>query len=294
MTNEEIEVLDAQISCAKLSYKTAKDGVTMAADRYDNLLKTKKTGLMTGWKNFDMLTGGFKKSNYIVLTGESGLGKTTFSINLARNVLKNGEGVVLFALEMDVDEVMDLIICGESRVFRSKFNTAGFNQFDIANISRASTHVSSWPLFIFDNSSMTMEEIRNACMLLRTQENIGLVIIDYLQLVSLDGYKDNREQQVAQMSRKCKALAKEMKTPVVALAQTNEKGEVRESKAIRHDANVVIDLKGAAPEITATINKGRSIPKGDYYFKFEEEFGTFTETGCCEKLQRALANLVRK
>lgn len=294
MKDEEIDIIEAQISCAKLSYKTASQAITSAIDRYDELTKTRKTGLFTGFPRFDTLTGGFKPSNYIVLSAESGAGKTTFGLNVASHVASHGGGVLVFSLEMDASEVIDVIACRESKVFRSKFNTANFDTVDTGKIISASQRISKWPIYIFDDAELSVEQIRNASILMRTQTPISLVVIDYIQLVSSEKESGNREQDVARVSRKLKALAKEMSVPVLALSQLNDDGKIRESRAIRHDANIVLNLTGNPPNVSLEVNKGRSIPKGKYFLKFIESLATFEETGCCEFIQRALDSLKPK
>lgn len=294
MTEEELNILDAQVACSELNYCTMKEAITKSILRYEDLLKAKTPGVMTGFSRFDNITGGLKKSHMVVVSGSTNSGKSTFTKNLVNNVLADNIGVAYFSLEEETEEIIDSLICMNSLIYRNKFNTGRFSQHDVNKIMATSVDLSKRPLYVFDDPNMSMDDIRNSCLLLGAQNPIGLIVIDYIQLVNTGSFRDNREQQVAHISRSIKALAKECQVPIIALSQLNEGGEVRESRAIAHDANVVIKLSGNPPDITAKVTKGRSIPKGEYYFKFENDIALMKEVGCDEKLERMLESLANK
>lgn len=288
MTDREIQLLEAQVNCGGLQFKTAREAARSALDRYMELEASKNTGLKIGNVRFDSVTGGLKPSNLVIVGGETNSGKTTFTMNMVNHVVRRGHGVILFSLEMDSDEVMDLLYAMGAEIDRNKFNHANFGPEDGPKLQQAMMELQGVPLYIFDEPNMSLETIRSSVLLLTAQYQIDLIVVDYLQLVNTSGYKDNREQQVASISRGMKALAKETKLPVIALSQLNEEGKVRESRGIAHDANIVMLLSGKAPNITLDVVKGRSIPKGQYSFKFESDYAKFTETGCDEFIARRL------
>lgn len=288
MTEQELQILEAQASCAGLPYKTAHEAAKSALDRYMDLEANRRTGLRTGNNRFDSITGGLKPSNLVVIGGETGTGKTTFALNIVRYVVAQHKGVLLFSLEMDSDEIMDSLYAMTGRIDRNRFNHARFGNDDMKKLTSVMERLKPAPLFIFDEPNMTMEMIRKASLLMTAQNPIELIVVDYLQLVNTDSYRDNREQQVASISRGLKGLAKECRCPIMALSQLNEDGKVRESRGIAHDANIVMLLSGIAPDITLSVVKGRSIPKGEYHFNFETDYAQFTETGCDQNLSRRL------
>lgn len=291
MNDKDFQVLEAQVASSDLQFKTALSAVTDFSDALDKMRKG-ASGLMTGFKLFDRITGGIKPTNFMVLAAPSNGGKTTYTMNLINNVLQAGKGVLLFSLEMDAEEVAQTLVCINSQVFRSKFNTGKLNRMDQDPYFKALNTVAQYQLYIFDEPDLSMEKIRNACLLMTSQHNISLIVIDYLQLVNTSSYKDNREQQVAAISRGCKRLAKECRIPIIGLSQLNEKGEVRESRAVLHDANIVGILSGTPPKMELAITKGRSIPKGSYFYNFNPDVATFEEVDCDKKLHEVIKALM--
>jgi len=288
ITDAELDALEVRVAPAKFSFVPMKQAVDDALAVYEALYVDKgKSGLRTGFERFDWITGGLKKGWLTVVAGETNSGKTSFVLNMILNVLNAGLGVALFSFEMSHQEIMDIIFSRECEVSRNKFNNGFFSRKDIDNMTE-SVRIAKMPLYCFDDPMMSATDVSEAVKRLQNDHELSLVVIDYIQLANVENYRDSREQQVAYVSRMSKAMAKTAKVPVIAVSQLNEDGRVRESRAIAHDANCIISLSGENPKIEAAVVKGRSIPKGSYFFHFEAETCRFSETGCDQKLQALL------
>jgi replicative DNA helicase len=202
------------------------------------------------------------------------------------NALLAGKGVVLFSFEMEMQEIVDILFAHRAQINRNHFNNGFFSEQDLKALPNTGKALMDFPLFVFDDPRMTPTDMEEACKRIALSHPVDLVVVDYMQLAAIENPRDNREQQVAATSRACKALAKLFKCPVLGVSQLNDEGLMRESRAISHDANCVIKLtEDAVGGIIAKVVKGRSIPKGEYYFEFQREFCIFKEIGCDERLE---------
>lgn len=284
ITELEIERLMIRVQPPKYVAKSMPDAIEDSLDLYQDIYRNKiKSGLRTGFPRFDGITGGLKRGWLTVIAGATNVGKSSFVLNIINHVLAGGSRVALFSFEMDYLEINDVLFAQVGGVDRNKFNHGYFAAADFGLISSAALKMKQYRLDVYDDPQIRLADLTQICL---AMDGLALVVLDYLQMIAVDGYRDNREQQVASLSRGAKALAKTLKCPVIALSQLNEEGKVRESRAIGHDANCVIVLEEDDGQIEAKVVKGRSIPKGSFYFDFQPEICRFTETGCDEKLQR--------
>ncbi len=213
------------------------------------------TGLTTGFADLDMMTAGLHESDLIIVAARPAMGKSAFAINLATNAaVKANKGAVIFNLEMSKEQVANRILCSEALVDSNKVRTGKLDDEDWMKIATATSSLSEAPIYIDDTPGITVMEIRAKCRKLKLEKDIGLVVIDYLQLVSGSGKRNStREQEISEISRSLKILAKELDIPVIALSQLSRSAEkrddkrpmlsdLRESGAIEQDADLVIFL----------------------------------------------------
>ena len=213
------------------------------------------TGLTTGFTYLDQMTAGLHESDLIIVAARPAMGKSAFAINLATNAaIKAGKGAVIFNLEMSKEQVANRILCSEALVDSNKVRTGKLDDEDWMKIATATSTLSEAKIFIDDTPGITAMEIRAKCRKLKLEQDIGLVVIDYLQLVSGSGKRNaSREQEISEISRSLKILAKELNIPVIALSQLSRSAEkrddkrpmlsdLRESGAIEQDADIVFFL----------------------------------------------------
>ncbi|MBP3256144.1 MAG: replicative DNA helicase [Clostridia bacterium] len=227
------------------------ESMSKLEDLYNN--GTKK-GIPTGFIDIDRRMGGLKGSELIVLAARPGMGKSAFSLNIATHVAKVEKvPVLIFNLEMGKDQLTDRIICSECLIDSRKYRDGKLDENDWINLTNGISQFSDAPIYIDDNSSITISEIRSKCRKMKNENKIGLVIIDYLQLITPSKGKNSREQEVAEISRTLKLIAKELNLPIIALSQlsrANEKrgdkdkrpmlSDLRDSGSIEQDADIVL------------------------------------------------------
>jgi replicative DNA helicase len=213
--------------------------------------KALHTGVPTGFSRLDTLTSGLQKSDLIILAARPAMGKTAFALNLARNAAVDaGIPTAVFSLEMAKEQLSMRMLCSESRVDASKIRNAFFGQEDWQRITEAAGVLSQAPLFIDDSPDISAMDVRAKCRRLKMDKGLGLVIIDYLQLMRGRAGVERRDLEISEMSRSLKILAKELNIPVIALSQLNRKleeradkrpmlSDLRESGALEQDADVV-------------------------------------------------------
>ena len=191
------------------------------------------TGLPTGWTDLDRLTAGFHENQLIIVAARPGMGKTVFALNVATNIAMNrGKTVALFNLEMDAAQLANRMLSSVGQIEGRKFMSGNFNNDDWTRLNEAISQLSDAKIYINDTPGVTIGEIRSKCRRLASSENgLGIVIIDYLQLVSGGkNYGTNRQQEVSDISRALKVMALELKVPVIALSQLSRNVESREDK----------------------------------------------------------------
>ena len=212
------------------------------------------TGVPTGFADLDALTNGLHAGQMVVIAARPALGKSTMALDLARAAsIKHGLTSVIFSLEMSRNEITMRLLSAEARVALHSMRTGQMSDDDWTRLARRMSEVANAPMFIDDSPNMSMMEIRAKCRRLKQQHDLKLVIIDYLQLMSSPKRVENRQQEVSELSRSLKLLAKELNVPVIAVAQLNRGPEqrtdkrpmlsdLRESGSIEQDADVVILL----------------------------------------------------
>jgi replicative DNA helicase len=212
------------------------------------------TGVPTGFADLDALTNGLHAGQMVVIAARPALGKSTLALDLARAAsIKHGLASVIFSLEMSRNEITMRLLSAEARVALHSMRTGQMSDDDWTRLARRMSEVANAPLFIDDSPNMSMMEIRAKCRRLKQQHDLKLVIIDYLQLMSSPKRVENRQQEVSELSRSLKLLAKELNVPVIAVAQLNRGPEqrtdkrpmlsdLRESGSIEQDADMVILL----------------------------------------------------
>lgn len=220
----------------------------------NSLTKGTVTGVPTGFNHMDNLTGGLHGGELIIVAGRPGMGKSSFAVNIAEHAaVKENIPVAIFNLEMSKSMIVNRIICSQALVDSQSVRKGDFQPEDWLQICSVIDKLSASPIYIDDSSSITVSEIKAKCRRLKQTKNLGLVVIDYLQLMQGGGKSDNRQQEISNISRSLKVLAKELDIPVIALSQLSRSSEargdkrpmlsdLRESGAIEQDADLVIFL----------------------------------------------------
>ena len=244
----------------KKNFVSIKNVLSNAFERIDTLHKEKGTlrGVPSGYKDLDNLLAGFQKSDLIILAARPSVGKTSLCLDIARHAAtRNGVPVGLFSLEMSKEQLVDRMLCAEAGVDLWKMRTGNLSDApdseDFPRIGRAMGVLSEAPIFIDDNAGNNVMQIRAKARRLKSEHGLGLIIIDYLQLMESHSKKNagNRVQEVAEMSRNLKGIARELDVPVIALSQLSRAVEqtkpaipklshLRDSGSIEQDADVVL------------------------------------------------------
>lgn len=212
------------------------------------------TGLPTGFTDLDAKTSGLQRSDLIIIAARPAMGKTAFALNLARyGALAGGKPVAIFSLEMSKEQLVQRLISAQANVDSHKLRNGNLSDDDWRNITQGMAVLSKANLYIDDTPSISVMEIRGKCRRLKLEKDLGLVVIDYLQLMQGKGKSESRQLEIAEISRSLKALARELDCPVIALAQLSRAPEMRsdhrpilsdlkESGSIEQDADIVMFL----------------------------------------------------
>lgn len=212
------------------------------------------TGLTTGYDDLDRMTSGMQKSDLVLLAARPSMGKTALALNIAMNAVKTGASVALFSLEMSKEQYVQRIISMESMVESTKLRTGNLDDDDWSRLISIMSNISDYKIYIDDTPSITLFEVMSKCRRLKLEKGLDFIVIDYLQLMSDTGKSDgNRQQEISNISRGLKAMARELDCPVMALSQLSRAPELRadhrpimsdlrESGAIEQDADVVMML----------------------------------------------------
>ena len=256
------------------------------------------TGVPTGFEKVDDLTSGLQNADLIIIAGRPSMGKTAFALNIAQYVgIHRALPVCLFSLEMAKEQIAMRMLAATAKVDSQRIRKGFLGETDWPKLTTAAGILSEAPIFIDDTAAITVLEMKAKARRLKAEHGLGLVIIDYLQLMRSSAAKDSREQEISEISRSLKALAKELSVPVIALSQLNRKVEdrtnrrpqmadLRESGAIEQDADVIAFIyrdevynkaednpeKGMAEVIIA---KQRNGPIGTVKLAFLEKFTSF-------------------
>lgn len=212
------------------------------------------TGIKTGFTDLDAITNGFQRGDLIILAARPAMGKSALALNFLNQVAKRNPGcVAMFSLEMPSDSLMKRLLSCESRVFADKLRSGHLSESDMSKLNAAASHLSEREIYIDDTSSIRVSQIFSKCRKLKSEHGqLSLIVIDYLQLIT-GGRQESRQQEVSDISRNLKILAKEMECPVIALSQLSRKVEertdhepqlsdLRESGSIEQDADIVMFL----------------------------------------------------
>ncbi|MCX7634963.1 MAG: replicative DNA helicase, partial [Syntrophales bacterium] len=189
------------------------------------------TGVATGFERIDDLTSGFQRSDLIIIAGRPSMGKTAFALNIAQNVaIDQSLPVAIFSLEMAKEQIAMRMLSATAKVDSQRLRKGFLGETDWPKLATAAGILADAPIFIDDTPAITVLEMKAKARRLKAEKGLGLVILDYLQLMRSSGYKESREQEISEISRSLKALAKELDVPVVALSQLNRKVEDRTNR----------------------------------------------------------------
>lgn len=231
-------------------------------DKIDSLYGKKDaiTGLPTGFTDLDQLTAGFQNSDLIIVAARPAVGKTAFALNVAQNVaIKYKIPVAIFSLEMSKEQLAQRMLCSEAEINAQKLKTANLSDTGWKKLTRALGKLSEAPLFIDDSSSLTSTEIRAKARRLKMERGLGLVIVDYMQLMRGKMRIENRVQEISEIARSLKTLARELEVPVIAVSQLSRAIEQRTDRMPR-----LSDLRESG-EIEQTADVVLFIHREDYY-----------------------------
>ncbi len=282
------------------SFLPVKDVVKVSFETIERLYETKEriTGIPTGFRDLDNLTAGLQPSDLIIIAGRPSMGKTAFALGIARFVgLEKRKPVAIFSLEMSAQQLVIRMLCAEARVDAHKVRSGYLGRADWPRLTDAASRLTEAPIFIDDSGALSVLEMRAKARRLMAEHGLALVIVDYLQLMRGHGDADRREQEIAEITRSLKGLAKELNLPVIALSQLSRAVEgrqdrrpvladLRESGAIEQDADLVMFLyreemyhpttehKGVAEVI---VRKQRNGPLDTVNLKFFDRYTRFDD-----------------
>jgi replicative DNA helicase len=252
----EKSIFDISDKRVKASFVTLKDVIKGSFEMIEQLYDKKETitGVPSGFSDLDELTSGFQKGELIIIGGRPSMGKTAFTLNVAQHVgIELREPVAIFSLEMAKEQLAFRFLCAEAMVNSSSIRKGFIHKEDWHKLTSAASRLTDAPIFIDDSSSISVLELRAKARRLKMEHGLSLVIVDYLQLMRGRGNFERREQEISEISRSLKALAKELNIPVIAVSQLNRSVEqrrppkpiladLRESGAIEQDADVILFL----------------------------------------------------
>lgn len=255
----------------------------------------KITGISTGFPDLDKLTSGFQESNLIILAARPAVGKTALALDIAQNIaLKEDVRVVIFSLEMSDSELAQRMMCAQGRVDSHRLRTGAVGPDDWTKLTDACARLERAPITVVDTPGTNVLEIKALTRRLASHQAVGLVIIDYLQLMMSDGRYENRQQEITKISRSLKIMARELKIPVLAISQLSRAVEsrtpprpalpdLRESGAIEQDADMVMFIYRPKNEAGHMENmaelivaKHRNGPQGTIDLVFQDKYTSFS------------------
>jgi len=281
------------------AFQNIKDVLVQTYDNIETLHNRKGdiTGIPTGFVELDRMTAGFQRNDLIIVGARPSVGKTAFALNIAQNVAtKTEENVAIFSLEMGAEQLVMRMLCAEGNINAQNLRTGALTADDWGKLTMAMGSLSNSGIYIDDTPGIRINDIRAKCRRLKQDAGLGMILIDYLQLIQGSGTsKDNRQQEVSEISRELKALARELKVPVIALSQLSRgveqrqdkrpmMSDIRESGSIEQDADIVAflyrdDYYDKESEnkniIEIIIAKQRNGPVGTVSLAFVKEYNKF-------------------
>lgn len=283
------------------SFKAIKDVLIEVYDNIEELHQNSGavTGLPTGYRDLDKITSGFQRNDLIIIAARPSVGKTAFALNIAQNVAtKTDESVAIFSLEMGADQLVSRMLCAEGNIDSQRLRTGNLEADDWGKLTMAMGSLSNAGIYIDDSPGIRVSEIRSKCRRLKQEHGLGMIIIDYLQLIQgSENSKENRQQEVSEISRALKGLARELEVPLIALSQLSRgveqrqdkrpmMSDLRESGSIEQDADIVgflyrDDYYDSESEqqniIEIIISKQRNGPTGTVELAFVKEYNKFVD-----------------
>ncbi|UAL47433.1 replicative DNA helicase [Sutcliffiella horikoshii] len=281
-------------------FQNIKDVLVKTYDNIETLhnRKGEVTGIETGFTELDKMTAGFQRNDLIIIAARPSVGKTAFALNIAQNVAtKARENVAIFSLEMGAEQLVMRMLCAEGNINAQNLRTGQLTADDWSKLTMAMGSLSNAGIYIDDTPGIRVSEIRSKCRRLRQESGLGMILIDYLQLIqgSGRGGGENRQQEVSEISRSLKALARELEVPVIALSQLSRgveqrqdkrpmMSDIRESGSIEQDADIVgflyrddyYDKESENKNIIEIIlAKQRNGPVGTVSLAFVKEYNKF-------------------
>ncbi len=301
LNDAEKNILEVAQSKDSGRFKNIKD---VLIDVYDNIEQLHNndeevTGVPTGFRDLDNITSGFQKNDLIIIAARPSVGKTAFALNIAQNVAVTAqENVAIFSLEMGADQLVMRMLCAEGNINAQKLRTGSLEEEDWGKLTMAMGSLSNAGVFIDDTPGIKVNEIRSKCRRLKQEHGLGMILIDYLQLIQGNGNsKENRQQEVSEISRALKGLARELNVPLIALSQLSRgvegrqdkrpmMSDIRESGSIEQDADIVgflyrddyYDQESEKQNIIEIIlSKQRNGPVGTVELAFVKEYNKFVD-----------------
>jgi replicative DNA helicase len=299
------ELADSKLKASYFSTREIMKDTFKAIEKLYNR-KELITGIPTGFTDLDVMTAGLQGGDLVIIAGRPSMGKTAFCLNVVEHATLREEGVspaLIFSLEMSKEQLVQRMLCSVSRVDASRLRTGHLGDSDWPKLTRGAGLLSEAPIFIDDTPSISVLELRAKARRLKAEHNLGLIVVDYLQLMQ-GRNSESRQQEISEISRSLKALAKELNVPVVALSQLNRSlenrtdkrpimADLRESGAIEQDADVIMFVyresvyceacrrrdnscdKGHDRDAEIIIGKQRNGPIGTVHMTFRGEFTRF-------------------
>jgi len=286
-------IYDIALRRTTQGYAVLKDVLIDTIERIEYLYAHKGSaiGVASGFPDLDALTTGFQRSDLIIVAARPSVGKSAFALAMARNAaVGDSLPVGIFSLEMAKEQLAQRILCSEAAIDGQRLRSGHLQDADWQRLSQALGRLGEAPVFVDDTPNIGVLELRTKARRMKAEHNIGLLVVDYMQLMHSSGRFENRQQEIAEISRSLKALARELSLPIIALSQLSRQVEQREGKrpmlsdlresgAIEQDADVVIFLH--YPDATAEnlleviVAKQRNGPTGSINLYFHKNYGRF-------------------
>ncbi|KMM36428.1 MULTISPECIES: replicative DNA helicase [Bacillales] len=280
------------------AFISIKDVLVTAYDNIELLQNSTEdiTGIPTGFSELDRMTAGFQRNDLIIVAARPSVGKTAFALNIAQNVAtKTDENVAIFSLEMGAEQLVMRMLCAEGNIDAQRLRTGGLTGDDWQKLTMAMGSLSNAGIYIDDTPGIRVGDIRAKCRRLKQEKGLGMILIDYMQLIRGNGSGENRQQEVSEISRSLKGIARELEVPLISLSQLSRgvesrqdkrpmMSDIRESGSIEQDADIVAflyrdDYYDKESEnkniIEIIIAKQRNGPVGTVELAFVKEYNKF-------------------